>query len=102
MKGWHVAALLFCASGNIEAQQANAAQLGMAAAVEADTAAESTEAGARRPAPLTVTLASAVLPGTGQALLRQRRALDGRNGAGRRRSGKGRENNEIQLCNAVP
>ena len=24
------------------------------------------------------------------------------NGAGRRRSGKGRENNEIQLCNAVP
>ncbi|HEX5577088.1 MAG TPA: hypothetical protein VFX40_01875 [Gemmatimonadaceae bacterium] len=76
MKVWHVAALLLGASGSIDAQQADAARIGMAMpspAMQSQVpSAQSSEK--RANSPLTVTLASAVVPGTGQILLRQRRA----------------------------
>lgn len=75
MKVWHVAALIFGASESIHAQQATVGRVGIAFEVEATPApALSMDLKARPHAPLTVTLASAVLPGTGQVLLRQRRA----------------------------
>ena len=74
MKVWHVAALMLGASGSIQAQRADAERLGMAVRIEADSAPVWTGPKDEPPGALTATLASAVLPGTGQILLRQRRA----------------------------